>query len=299
MMKSIHVPVMLEEVLEFLEGDNKSLVVDCTFGGGGHAREILNRYPHLKVIGLDRDLDAIRRGKKLEEQFGTRISLFHSNYKELSSVLKGLGIGQVDAILLDLGISSDLLSDGERGFSFQKDGPLDMRMDQTAPLTAEMVLNSYPKERLEKIFFEFGEESRAKKIAKVICEQRKKKKITTTSELAELIQKIVGYRGRIHPATKIFQALRIEVNDELGALKKLLTSSPDLLSEGGRLLVISFHSLEDRIVKNLFKDMERAEKLKVITKKPVVPKRDEILKNPRARSAKLRVAEKISGGGTQ
>lgn len=292
-MKSIHVSVMLKEVLEYLEGENKSCIVDCTFGGGGHTDGILRHYPHIKVIGIDRDKEALKRGELMKEKYKERLSLFHSNYKELPYLLENTGITKVDAFLLDLGISSDLIENAERGFSFQKDGPLDMRMDRDSHLTAEIVVNSYPKEILEKIFVEYGEEHNAKKIAKAICEYRKKQRITTTFELVRLINGVVRQRGKIHPATKVFQALRIEVNDELNSLKSFLETALNFLTEGGRILVISFHSLEDRLVKTFFKEAVLRGELKIITKKPLTPTLDEVKRNPKSRSAKLRVAQKI------
>ncbi|GAB4434305.1 MAG: 16S rRNA (cytosine(1402)-N(4))-methyltransferase RsmH [bacterium] len=294
MTESIHIPVMLDKVLEYLEGDKRNLIVDCTFGGGGHSREILKRYKNVKVIGIDRDLEAIKRGERLIKEFEGRLSLFHSNFKDLPSVLKSLHIEAVDAVLLDLGVSSDLLDDARRGFSFLKEGPLDMRMDTTSELTAEIVLNSYPRERLEKIFFEYGEERYARKVAKAICEQRKKSRFTKTTDIVKLISKTIYKSGKIHPATKIFQALRIEVNNELHSLSSFLQSLPSLLSVGGRVLIISFHSLEDRIVKVFFKEAEKEGVLRIITKKPVVPEQAEVKQNVRARSAKLRVAERIN-----
>lgn len=292
-MKSIHVSVMLKEVLEYLEGENKSCIVDCTFGGGGHTDGILKHYPHIKVIGIDRDQEALERGELMKEKYKERLSLFHSNYKELPSVLENAGITKVDAFLLDLGVSSDLIENAERGFSFQKDGPLDMRMDKNSSLTAEVVVNSYPKEVLEKIFFEYGEEHNAKKIAKAICEYRKKQRITTTFELVRLVNGVIRQRGKIHPATKVFQALRIEVNDELNSLKSFLETALNFLTEGGRILVISFHSLEDRLVKTFFKEAALRGELKIVTKKPLTPTLDEVKRNPKSRSAKLRVAQKI------
>jgi len=299
MTKSIHIPVMLDKVLQYLDGEAINLVVDCTFGGGGHSKEILDRYPNIKVIGLDRDLEAIKRGEAMLKQYKERLSLFHRNFRELPLLLEDLNIKQVDGLLVDLGVSSDLLEDCERGFSFQKDGPLDMRMDTTSLVTAEVVVNTYAKEQLEQIFFEYGEERYSRKIAKAICDYRKKKRIETVSELVGLILKNVPKTGKIHPATRVFQALRIEVNDELGALKQFLDAAPLLLSKGGRVLVISFHSLEDRIVKNFFREAERSGVLKVLTKKPLVPEHQEVMQNRRARSAKLRVAEKTGFGGNQ
>lgn len=297
MTKSIHIPVMLDKVLNFLKGGKRQVILDCTFGGGGHSKEILKRFENVKVVGIDRDLEAIKRGEMLLNDFPERLYLYHQNFKEAPSLLKTLGISQVDAVLMDLGVSSDLIENGERGFSFQKDGPLDMRMDQSSELTAEIVVNSYPKERLEKIFKDYGEERFAKRVAEAICDYRRKKRITSTLELTKIIQSVIKKRERIHPATRIFQALRIEVNNELNSLREFLQNAPHILKEGGRILVISFHSLEDRIVKNMFKEYERAGIFKILTKKPEKPTYSEIRWNKRARSAKLRVAEKVATGG--
>lgn len=297
MKKSIHIPVMLDKVLNYLEGEKRNLIVDCTFGGGGHSREILIRHKNIKIIGLDRDFDAVQRGRVIMEEFKNRLNLYHRNFKDLPLLLESLGINQVDAMLLDLGVSSDLIEDKERGFSFQNDGPLDMRMDKTSEITAEIIVNNYPKEKLEKIFFEYGEERYSRKVAKAICEYRKKRRIQTVFELVDILLKNVPKTGKIHPATRVFQALRMEVNDELGALRQFLVTAPAFLSNGGRILVISFHSLEDRIVKYFFREKEKAGILKVITKKPVTPEQSEITLNRRSRSAKLRVAEKMVMGG--
>ncbi len=297
MRKSIHIPVMLDKVLNYLEGEKRNLIVDCTFGGGGHSKEILIRHKNIKIIGLDRDFDAVERGREIMEEFKNRLNLYHRNFKDLPLLLESLGINQVDAMLLDLGVSSDLIEDTERGFSFQKDGPLDMRMDKTSEITAEIIVNNYPKENLEKIFFEYGEERYSKKVAKAICEYRKKRRIQTVFELVDIVLKNVPKTGKIHPATRVFQALRMEVNDELGALRQFLVTAPAFLSNGGRMLVISFHSLEDRIVKYFFREKEKEGILKVITKKPVTPEQSEIALNRRSRSAKLRVAEKMVMGG--
>lgn len=292
-MSSIHISVMLEEVLRFIEGGNKKIIVDGTFGGGGHTEAILEKYPELRVIGIDLDDDALKRGEALKKNHPERLSLYKGNYRDFDAFLKMENICEADGFLLDLGLSSDLISDPERGFSFQCDAPLDMRMDKDSGLTAARVLNSYSKEELARVFYEYGEERKSRQLAELIVRYRKKKRIETVKELVDLTKKAIWGRGRVHPATRVFQALRIEVNDELNSVDEFLKKSISCLSCGGRMLVISFHSLEDRMVKNFFKEMEKEGRVKIITKKPVTPGEEEIRRNPRSRSAKLRVAEKV------
>jgi 16S rRNA (cytosine1402-N4)-methyltransferase len=292
-MKSIHVPVMLEEVLGFIEGENKKILVDGTFGGGGHTQAILEKYPDLRVIGIDLDDDALERGEALKKRHPEKLSLHKGNYRDIDAFLKIEDVPAVDGVLLDLGISSDLVSDSGRGFSFQYDAPLDMRMDKTSGLTAGDVLNRYSKEDIARVFYEYGEERKSRQLAELVVQYRRKNKIQTTTELVELAKKAIRGRGRVHPATKVFQALRIEVNDELNSLSEFLKKSLSCLSCGGRVLIISFHSLEDRMVKNFFREREKEGSLKIITKKPIVPSFEETRRNPRSRSAKLRVAERV------
>jgi len=292
-MNAVHVPVLLKEVLGFIDGERTKIVVDCTYGGGGHSKAILKEFPTIKIIGIDQDEDAIERGKCLEETFKGRIKLYKKNFRDFDQVLSEEGLSYVDVFLLDLGVSSYLLADEKRGFSFMKKGPLDMRMNKELELTAEKVINSFSKEELSNIFFQYGEEKHSRRIAKAIVDYRKKKKIETTDELAKIVSSCVGYRSKIHPATRVFQALRIYVNDEMGSLKEFLNKSLGYLSLGGRLIIISFHSLEDRVVKNFFKEKEKDGFLKVLTKKPIVPGEEELKINPRSRSAKMRVSEKV------
>jgi 16S rRNA (cytosine1402-N4)-methyltransferase len=292
-MNVVHMPVLLKEVLEFIDGERTKVIIDCTFGGGGHSKAILKEFPAVRVIGIDQDEEAIDRGRCLEEAFKGRIKLYKKNFRYFDQVLSEEGLSYVDVFLLDLGVSSYLLFDEKRGFSFMKKGPLDMRMNKDLELTAGKVINSFSMEELTNIFFQYGEERHSRKIAKAIVDYRKKKKIETTDELANIVSACIGYRSKIHPATRIFQSLRIYVNDEIGALKEFLDKSLGYLTLGGRLIIISFHSLEDRVVKSFFKDKEKEGILKILTKKPIVPRKDELKLNPRSRSAKMRVSEKV------
>lgn len=292
---------------------NGDIVVDATLGGGGHASAILDEIgKDGKLIGIDLDSRAIKGFKN--KSTGSAI-LVHDNFANLECILSDLGIEKVDAILADLGFSSDQMEDVDRGFSFQKDAELDMRLDQAAGLTAKDIVNNYDEKDLERIIRDYGEEKFYKNIAKKICQARRIKEVRTTKELAEIIISAIPgkyqLRGKqkIHPATRTFQAIRIETNKELENLEKFLRISIDALKPGGRLAVISFHSLEDRIVKNMFRENARGcicppvlpvcrckhkPALKILTKKPIVPSEREISDNPRSRSAKLRIAEKTA-----
>ncbi len=281
-MTAVHTPVLYQEALDLLRVRPGGLYVDATFGGGGHTRGILARGG--RVIALDRDPEAIARGKALGLE---GLTLVEANFRHLGSLLKALGVSQVDGILADLGVSSFHLEDPRRGFSYAKEGPLDMRMGREGP-TAYEVIHTLPEEALYRILKELGEEPQARRIARAIAKARQKAPIRTTSELARVVAEAVGYRRAGHPARKTFQALRIYVNDELGALKEFLEGVPPLLAPGGRLVVIAFHSLEDRLVKRFLKEGP----LKPLTKKPLTPSPEEVAQNPRARSAKLRAGEK-------
>ncbi|MCX7991200.1 MAG: 16S rRNA (cytosine(1402)-N(4))-methyltransferase RsmH [Proteobacteria bacterium] len=291
-MNNVHRPVLLEEVISFVK-DDYSVVFDGTFGGGGHSSEILEKFKRIKVIAVDIDESALFRGKEKAKEYNDRLLLIKENFKNIDKVLKERGVEKVDFILADLGVSSNLLEDKERGFSFMKDGPLDMRMDRDLKIDARFVINNYSVSELAEIFKTLGEEPRALKIARQINEERKKAPIVTTKGLSDIICKVVRKGRGLHPATLVFQALRIYVNRELDSLKEFLNRSVDLLSKGGRVAIISFHSLEDRIVKNFFREEEKKGLLRILTKKPVTPKYEEVRTNRRARSAKLRVAEKI------
>lgn len=286
--KDGHVPVLLKEVIENINPSPGKIIIDATIGGGGHAKEILRRIlPGGRLIGIDLDEEAIDVASYNLRDFREGLTLIKGNYAELKNILKGIGIDKVDGILLDLGISSIQLKSG-RGFSFNDTGPLDMRMDRSMNLTASDIVNKFPKDRLAELIWMYGEEKRARRIARAIVNARP---ICGSRELAQLITGLFprGHK-RIHPSTKTFQALRIFVNDELNSLSRALEEGACVLRTKGRYCVVSFHSLEDRIVKDSFR---RIEGLKVLTKKPIVPGIEEVRRNPRARSAKLRVAEAI------
>ena len=274
-----HRPVLLKETLAALEPGPGKRIVDATFGGGGHTEALLAA--GAQVIALDKDPEALARGR---ERFAgePRLTLVEADFRDLERVLADLGVPQVDGILADLGVSSYHLDDPERGFSYRFEGPLDMRLGRQGATAAEVV-NTLSEEELREILYRYGEEPRARRIARAIVAARP---LRTTTELAEVVRKAVGYRRAGHPARKTFQALRIYVNDELGALRALLRASERVLAPGGRLAVISFHSLEDREVKRFLKE---SPVLTPLTKKPVVPGPEEVAENPRARSAKLRL----------
>ena len=295
-----HKPVLAEEVIEQLNLKSGMRVVDGTLGDAGHSELILEKIlPNGKLLGIDMDPEAILRAKKFLESSEENVVLVRDNFSNLNRILQKENFTPVDAILLDLGWSSPQFEERGRGFSFQKDELLDMRFggesqDQENSETAGDILNEAGFEELEKIFREYGEEKFSKEIAKKVLEYRKKEKITRTSQLAEIaveVYKKKGSREKIHPATRIFQALRIAVNNEIQVLKDVLPQTVDNLKVSGRVAVISFHSLEDRVVKHFFKSQQG--KLKIITKKPISVSEGELNENRRARSAKLRVAEKI------
>ncbi|SDF03043.1 16S rRNA (cytosine1402-N4)-methyltransferase [Thermus arciformis] len=277
-----HVPVLYQEALDFLKVEPGKVYVDATLGGAGHARGILERGG--RVLGLDQDPEAVARARALGLP---GLQVYQANFRRLKEVLRQAGVERVAGILADLGVSSFHLEDPRRGFSYQREGPLDMRMGEEGPRAAEVV-NTLPLEALYRLLRDLGEEREAYRIAQAIVAARKKKPIETTTELAEIVRQAVGFRKAGHPARKTFQALRMYVNDELGALEEFLAQAAEVLAPGGRLVVIAFHSLEDRLVKRFL----RASGLKVLTKKPVLPSPEEVAKNPRARSAKLRAAEK-------
>ncbi len=292
----IHIPVLKKEVLQYLDPKPNENFIDCTINGGGHTIAILQKnIPHGKVLGIELDKDIF---DKLSLSQTERLVLTNDSYTNLKKIVKKHNFKPVNGILFDLGISSWHLEESGRGFTFLKDEPLDMRYNiECQSLTAEEILNNYSEEKIEKILKEYGEEKFAKRIAKRIIQQRP---IKSTFQLVEIIKKAVpAKRTKIHPATRTFQALRIAVNDELNNLKKALFQTVEVLEKGGRIVIISFHSLEDRIVKNFFKDspltgdLPKGENLKVLTKKPVMPSEEEIKINRRSRSAKLRAITKI------
>jgi len=307
-----HVPVLLDRTVEFLAPERGGIFVDCTLGLGGHARAILLRGPEARLIGVDRDPRALALAGERLSEFGGRVELVEGEFSDLGEILDQRGIERVAGILADLGVSSLQLDEAERGFSFRRDGPLDMRMG-TAGMTAAEIVNSYAEGDLEKILREYGEERDARRIARSIATARERQPIETTSELRQLIARTKGGRewsggreGRVDPATRAFQALRIEVNQELVGLRQLMDQAIGRLEQGGRLVVISYHSLEDRIVKTTLRDLERGtvdeisgrpraetRLIEVLTKKPLRPTDEEVALNPRARSARLRAARRL------
>lgn len=301
MKPSRHIPVMSEEVLFWLIREDSRTYLDCTVGYSGHAEKILEASAsNSRLIGLDRDVVAIAASRKKLARCGDRVLLFHGHFADLKRHLTVCGIGQVDGILFDLGVSSPQLEEPARGFSFQGDGPLDMRMDQSLSGTAADLVNQWPEAQLADAIFQFGEERFSRRIARAIVRTRERLPLATTKELVSVIEGAVpaNYRhGRIHCATRTFQAIRIAVNHELDSLESALRDAVDVLAPGGRLCVISFHSLEDRIVKHTLRALSGKDDpaLVVLTKKPLVPSREEWDRNPRSRSAKLRVAQRVFG----
>ena len=310
-MEFSHVSVLLNETIESLNIKPDGIYADGTLGGGGHSFEILSRLSNKgQLIGIDRDTDALEAAKKRLSSFNN-VSYVHSNFSDIKEILRSLSIEAIDGAVIDLGVSSYQLDSAQRGFSYMEDAPLDMRMDRTSPLSAYDVVNTYSEEDLIRIFYEYGEEKFSKKVASIICSQREKKNIETTLELVDIIKRAIPEKFRqkgSHPAKRIFQAIRIEVNSELEPLKKSISDFFDCLSPGGRLAIISFHSLEDRIVKKTFqsflgtctcpKDFPicvcgKKATGKIITTKPILPSDEELSHNKRSKSAKLRVCEKL------
>ncbi len=307
-----HLPVLVAETLERLAPGRAGLFVDATVGLGGHAEALLESSPDVRLVGIDRDADALARAARRLERFGSRVRLVHGNFHRLEQELAGLGvrgIGGVAGVLADLGVSSLQLETAERGFSFRRDGPLDMRMGMSDVTAADWV-NQTSEGELGKIIREYGEERQARRIARAIVRARAEGPIETTGELKRLIDEVKGPRAareeRIDPATRVFQALRIAVNQELAGLDDFIRQAVDLLEVDGRLVVISYHSLEDRIVKNTLRDLARGEidlvtgrsrsesqLIEVMTRKPVRPSEEEVAFNPRARSARLRAARRL------
>jgi 16S rRNA (cytosine1402-N4)-methyltransferase len=278
---------MRQETAEYLVHDQNGTYVDCTLGGGGHSEYFLEKYEKIKIIGIDQDNDALKYASERLEKYNGRISFVKGNFKDIGSLITQ----QVSGFLLDLGISSWQVDELGRGFSFRSEN-LDMRMDTANPVSAENLINEMPEDELADIFYNYGEERRSRQIAKAIVEARAKNRITSSIILAELVGRVKKFRGKIHPATQVFQALRIAVNCELDNLKEALNVMPSLLLPGGRIVVMSYHSLEDRIVKQAFKSMDAENLMNIITKKVVIAQREEQKSNPRSRSAKLRCAVK-------
>mgnify|MGYP005854793629 CR=1 FL=1 len=293
-MKSRHIPVMVEEVMTILRCEPGRTYVDATLGGGGHASEILRRSsPDGVLIGIEWDEDALSEARDTLMPFGDRVKIVRENFIHLPDLMK---TDSVDGILLDLGLSTIQLEKGERGFSFKEEGPLDMRMDKRTSESAADLVNHLSSEELEYILYHYGEERWAKKIARAIVQEREREPVATTQALRKIICRTIPRRfhsRRIDPATRTFQALSIRVNDELENLKEILKVGWEVLKRGGRMCVISFHSLEDRMVKETFRKLEKEGEIHVLTKKPVTPSEKERRENPRSRSAKLRCAERI------
>ena len=306
-----HVSVLLDASIDALNIRPDGIYVDGTLGGGGHSREIASRLTTGHLIGIDRDETALAAAGERLAPFMDRVTLVHSNFCEMDSVIRSLGYPGVDGVLLDLGVSSPQLDESSRGFSYMADAPLDMRMDRGDTLTAYHVVNEWSYEELKRILFDYGEERYAPLIAGAICRRREQKPIATTLELVDIIRGSVppaALREKQHPAKRSFQAIRIAVNDELGAVSKAMEAAIPMLNPGGRLAVITFHSLEDRIVKSAMAEAARGctcppsfpvcvcgkkPKVKLLSRKPVLPGPEELEENPRARSAKLRVCEKL------
>ena len=295
-----HESVLLEEAVQWLQPGPGKVLLDATLGLGGHARRWLEQSaPDGQMVGVDRDPQALLEARRVLESFGDRAMILQSDFRSCWERLERTGPARVDAILLDLGVSSLQLDSPERGFSFRGDGPLDMRMDPSQKLNAETIVNESSEEQLREVLWKFGEERFARRIVSKILEARSQKRIRTTAELEAVIFHGVprAYRyGRIHPATRTFQALRLAVNGEIEALEDFLEQAPSYLKPGGRLAVISFHSLEDRAVKVAFRQAAQEGTVRLLTKKPVTPGADECAGNPRARSAKMRVMELAAEG---
>ena len=306
-----HVSVLLRECIDYLNINPEGTYVDGTLGMGGHSEAIASRLTSGRLIGIDRDDYALEFASRRLAPFSDRFTAVKGNFSDLSDILDSLGIERVDGMMFDLGVSSPQLDNASRGFSYMKDAPLDMRMDSSAPLTARAVVNTWSEEELKRILYTYGEERYAPRIAAAIVAGRRQKTIETTLELAGLIRGAMpaaALREKQHPAKRSFQAIRIVVNDELGSLERMLDTATDRLKPGGRLLVISFHSLEDRLVKQAIHSRENGctcprefpvcvcgfkQTLRSVTRKPIIPGEEEMISNPRARSARLRVAEKV------
>lgn len=310
-MEQTHVPVLFQECIDNLNIRPDGIYVDGTLGRCGHSREIVRHLTTGRLIGIDRDAAAISHAETVFAECRDRVTLVRGNFSELRTILEDLGVSKVDGMLFDLGVSSPQLDEAARGFSYMQDAPLDMRMDQDASLRAYDVINTWDERELKRILFEYGEEKYAPRIAGAIVKYREKKPVETTFELVDIIRGAMpaaALREKQHPAKRSFQAVRIAVNDELNSVSRMLGDAAEMLNPGGRIAVISFHSLEDRIVKNAFQSREKGctcppgfpvcvcgfkQTLKVLTRKPILPSAAELEINPRSRSAKLRVAERV------
>ncbi len=306
-----HVPVLLDECIKYLNIRPDGIYVDGTLGLGGHSEQIARRLNGGRLIAIDRDLTSIERAGARLEPWADRVTIVHGNFRDVAAILDELGVDAVDGMLFDLGVSSPQLDDGQRGFSYMQDAPLDMRMDPADNVDAWFIVNRWPEDKIARILRDYGEERHANRIAAAIVKRRQEREIATTLELVEVIKSAMpaaALREKQHPAKRSFQAIRIAVNDELSAVSQMMETAPDRLKPGGRLCVISFHSLEDRIVKNAIHERENGctcpreapvctcgfvQTLRSVTRKPVTPGGEELELNPRSRSAKLRVAERV------
>lgn len=306
-----HIPVLLDECIRYLNIKPEGVYVDGTLGMGGHSEAILRRLTTGRLISIDRDELAIERASERLRDYSDRLTIVHGNFRDLGEILDEQGVKAVDGMLFDLGVSSPQLDEGSRGFSYMLDAPLDMRMDKSDNIDAWFIVNRWPEDKIVRILRDYGEERHAARIAKAIASRREEREIETTSELVEIIKGAMpaaALREKQHPAKRSFQAIRIAVNDELGAVETLMGTAPDRLKVGGRLCVISFHSLEDRIVKNAIHSRENGctcpreapvctcgfvQTLRSVTRKPITAGGEELELNPRSRSAKLRVAERV------
>lgn len=306
-----HVPVLLDECIKYLNIRPDGIYVDGTLGLGGHSEQIARRLNGGRLIAIDRDLTSIERAGARLEPWADRVTIVHGNFRDVAAILDELGVDAVDGMLFDLGVSSPQLDDGQRGFSYMQDAPLDMRMDPADNVDAWFIVNRWPEDKIARILRDYGEERHANRIAAAIVKRRQEREIATTLELVEVIKSAMpaaALREKQHPAKRSFQAIRIAVNDELSAVSQMMETAPDRLKPGGKLCVISFHSLEDRIVKNAIHERENGctcpreapvctcgfvQTLRSVTRKPVTPGGEELELNPRSRSAKLRVAERV------
>ncbi|MCL2236524.1 MAG: 16S rRNA (cytosine(1402)-N(4))-methyltransferase RsmH [Defluviitaleaceae bacterium] len=310
-MSMVHKSVLLTETLEHLNVRANGIYVDATLGGAGHSSEIVQKLQEGILVGVDQDEFAIQKASTTLSEFNKNVKIIHANFSEIAKIVEEAQISFADGVLMDLGVSSFQLDDASRGFSYMHDAPLDMRMNKTHEISAYDVVNGYDEDDLRSIFLKYGEEKWSARVAKFIAEERTKTPINTTFQLVSIIKAAIPKSARRegpHPAKRVFQAIRIEVNGELAILEQSIKNFVDILAPSGRICIITFHSLEDRIVKNVFAELQnpctcprefpicvcgKTQTVKIITKKPVIPSEKEILENPRARSAKLRVAEKI------
>jgi len=291
-----HIPVLINKILENINFDDIKgvfFLLDACLGEGGYSKIILEKFPTIKIIGIEQDYDIFLKAKENLKNFGERIIIFNENFVNIEKIFNIVGINFISYAIFDLGISMYHIKESNKGITFMKDQPLDMRLSKNCEYSAFDVINNFPLDKLEKIFKDFGEERFSKKIAIAIVEERKKRKIKTTFELRDVVIKVIGRKTRIDPATRVFQALRIFVNNELENLKKVLSYIPQRTILNGRIFIVSYHSLEDRVVKHNFIEFEKMGVIKKVYKKPIVPDYEEIKMNPSSRSAKLRIYEKI------